>query len=65
MNTAMKMILAAAAVTAFLATPAAANHVRFNSSTAASVSGSQPGTDHAPVIDDCVHVLFPQCSSGA
>jgi hypothetical protein len=65
MNTALKMILAAASVTACLATPAAAaNHARFNSSTATSVSGGQLGTDRVPVIDDCIHVAFPQCSGG-
>jgi len=65
MNTTLKMILAAASVTACLATPAAAaNHTRSNSSTATSASGSQLGTDRAPVIDDCIHVAFPQCSGG-
>ena len=60
MNT-LKSILAAVFVTAALAAPAAAsNHSPFTSATANSVPGSQFGT-RVPVIQDCVHVPFPQC----
>ena len=61
MTTTLKLILAAASITAALASPAAASNHRFAPSAANSLSGSGFPTNAVPVIQDCVHVTFPQC----
>ena len=62
MKTTLKLILAAAATASLLADPAAAktaNHAYQDELTSAPSSQRDAG-----LLQDCVHVAFPQCTGG-
>jgi hypothetical protein len=75
MNTTLKLILAAASITAWLVPASASNDSRSTSSMEVSrrapvhaygsVSRSRFNTNQGlPIVRDCVRVAFPQCSGG-